>query len=131
MSSPRASSILSHSSKMKCFTCFKFSTLSFAKARILPGVPTTIWGQLVLRTCSSFFTLMPPKNTPTFIVGIYFENLSYSLLIWKASSLVWQRTRTNTWLSIGSICCNVARTKTAVLPIPLLACETMSIPRMA
>lgn len=33
--------------------------------------------------------------------------------------------------STGSSCCKVARTKTAVLPIPDLAWQTMSIPRIA
>lgn len=116
---------------MKCFVCFKFKLLSLANAKILPGVPTTMWGQFVLRTCSSFFMLMPPKKTPTLMAGMYFENRSYSLLIWNANSLVWHKTRTSTWLSIGSICCKVARTNTAVFPIPLFACDTMSMPRIA
>ena len=41
-------------------------------------------------------------------------NLSYSLLIWKASSLVWHITSTDTCPSTGSICCSVASTNTAV-----------------
>lgn len=38
---------------------------------------------------------------------------------------------TPTWPSTGSICCRVARTNTAVFPIPDLAWHRMSIPRMA
>ena len=45
--------------------------------------------------------------------------------------LVWHMTRTLTWLSTGSSCCRVAMTKTAVLPIPLLAWHTTSMPRIA
>lgn len=30
-------------------------------------------------------------------LGMYLEKRSYSLLIWKASSLVWHMTRTVTW----------------------------------
>ena len=64
--------------------------------------------------------------------SMYFENLWYSFEIWKASSRVWHMT--NTWgppeLSAFSLsnCCNVAKTKTAVLPIPDLAWQTTSIP---
>jgi hypothetical protein len=39
---PSESSILSHSSRMKCLTFFNGRSLSLARARILPGVPTTI-----------------------------------------------------------------------------------------
>ena len=41
---PSDSSILSHSSRMKCLTFFRESSLSLANASILPGVPTTMWG---------------------------------------------------------------------------------------
>lgn len=34
--------------------------------RILPGVPTTMWGQLFLSTCSSLAIGIPPKKTPTY-----------------------------------------------------------------
>ena len=68
----------------------------------------------------------------TWRFSMYFENLWYSFEIWKASSRVWHMT--NTWgppeLSAFSLsnCCNVAKTKTAVLPIPDLAWQTTSIP---
>jgi len=128
---PSCSNILSHSSKIKCLMCFRFKTLSRANAKILPGVPTTIFGQLVFKTCSSFFTLRPPKNTATLIFDRYLEKRSYSLLTWKASSRVCDITRTLTWPSTGSNCWRVANTNTAVFPIPLFAWQTMSIPRIA
>jgi len=31
----------------------------------VPGVPTTMWGQLDFKTCSSLVMARPPKNTPT------------------------------------------------------------------
>lgn len=39
---PSDSSILSHSSRMKCLTFLRDKSLSLDNARILPGVPTTI-----------------------------------------------------------------------------------------
>lgn len=117
---PSCSSILSHSSRMKCLMWRKLSVLLRVSARILPGVPTTIWGEFFFSSSSSFFIDSPPKNTATcrktsihhtvwagrnwcmssscftLTVGMYFENLSYSLLIWNASSLVWHITRTET-----------------------------------
>ena len=41
------------------------------RARILPGVPTTTWGQLLFRTCSSLAMARPPKNTPTFTQFVF------------------------------------------------------------
>ena len=94
---PKASSILSHSSRMKCFRCFRLRALLLAKARIRPGVPTTMCGQLVFRVCSSFLIGMPPKNTAILTPFMYLLKRSYSLLIWNANSLVWQRTSTETF----------------------------------
>jgi len=37
------------------------------------------------------------------------------------ADLAWHITRTLTWPSVGSSCCKVAMTNTAVFPIPLLA----------
>ena len=56
-----------------------------------------------------------------------------SFLIWKASSRVWQRITTagSAAKFSDSICWSVARTKTAVLPIPDLAWQRTSIPRIA
>ena len=93
---PNCSSILSHSSRMKCLVCFRFSNLVLDNAPILPGVPTTMCGQLVLMVASSFLMLMPPKNTPTLTAGMYLEKRSYSLAIWKANSRVWHITSTDT-----------------------------------
>jgi hypothetical protein len=39
---PSDSSILSHSSRMKCITFIKERSFSLARARILPVVPTTV-----------------------------------------------------------------------------------------
>ncbi len=97
--SPSCSSILSHSSRTKCLTFFRLRVLFRTRARIRPGVPTTMWGQLFFRTSSSFLMDMPPKNTATFTVGMYLEKRSYSLLIWKASSRVWHMTSTDTWVT--------------------------------
>lgn len=44
---------------------------------------------------------------------------------------MWHRTSAATWPAIGSICCNVERTNTAVFPIPDLAWQMTSIPRIA
>lgn len=64
--SPSCSSILSHSSRMKCLICLRLRLLLRAKARMRPGVPTTIWGQFFFRTSSSFLMDRPPKNTATY-----------------------------------------------------------------
>lgn len=129
--SPNCSNILSHSSRMKCFKCFKLNFLLRIKAKTRPGVPTTIWGVVDLSVSSSFCIGMPPKKTPTFTPDMYFEKRSYSLLIWKANSRVWHITNTYTWFSVGSNCCKVANTKTAVFPIPDFAWHKISIPRTA
>merc|ERR1719323_656550 len=125
------SSILSHSSRTKCFRFFSGSFFDRIRARILPGVPTTMCGQLFFKTCSSLAIARPPKNTPTLTAGRNLLNLSYSLLIWNASSLVWHITNTETCPSTGSICWRVARTKTAVLPMPDFAWDKMSMPSTA
>lgn len=128
---PSCSNILSHSSRMKCLICLRLSDFSRASAKILPGVPTTMCGQLVFRVCWSFLMLMPPKNTETLMLFMYLENLSYSLEIWKANSRVWHITSTLTWPSICSSCWRVAKTNTAVLPMPLLAWQMISMPKIA
>lgn len=115
---PNCSNILSHSSKMKCFKCLKFNFLLRMRAKMRPGVPTTICGTIVFNVSSSFWIGRPPKKTATFNAGIYLEKRSYSLLIWKANSRVWHITKTYVWFSVGSNCCSVAKTNTAVLPIP-------------
>ena len=96
--SPSWSSILSHSSKMKCLRCFRSSALLRTRAAIRPGVPTTMCGQFVLSICSSFVINIPPKKTAIFTPFIYLLKRSYSLLIWNASSRVWHITRTETWI---------------------------------
>lgn len=63
--SPSCSSILSHSSKIKCLMCLRLRLLLRAKARMRPGVPTTICGQFFFSTSSSFLMDRPPKNTAT------------------------------------------------------------------
>lgn len=128
--SPSWSSILSHSSKMKCLIPFKLRLFSLISAKILPGVPTTMCGQLSFNVVWSFLMLMPPKNTLVRIPSKYFENRSYSLYIWNANSLVWHNTRTLTVPSTGSSCCSVANTNTAVFPIPLFAWHMTSMPRI-
>lgn len=63
---PSCSNILSHSSRIKCFKCFKFNFLLRIRAKIRPGVPTTMCGFIDLSVSSSFCIGNPPKNTPTF-----------------------------------------------------------------
>lgn len=63
--SPSCSSILSHSSKIKCLMCLRFRLLFRARARIRPRVPTTMCGQFFFSTSSSFLIDRPPKNTAT------------------------------------------------------------------
>lgn len=62
---PNCSNILSHSSRIKCFKCLRFSFLLRIKAKIRPGVPTTICGVIDFNVSSSFWIGNPPKNTPT------------------------------------------------------------------
>ena len=81
---PSCSSILSHSSRMKCFRFFRLSFLLLTRARILPGVPTTMWGQLDLSTCSSLEIAMPPKNTPTYKWKMsVFKTVNFRKSDWK------------------------------------------------
>ena len=94
--SPKASSILSHSSRIKCLMCLRLSVLLLARALMRPGVPTTMCGQFFLSTSSSRLMDRPPKNTATFTLLVYLLKRSYSLLIWKASSRVWHKTSTET-----------------------------------
>lgn len=62
---PSCSNILSHSSRMKCFKCFKLSFLLRIKAKMRPGVPTTMCGVTFFKVSSSFCMDKPPKKTPT------------------------------------------------------------------
>lgn len=50
---------------------------------------------------------------------------------WYANSLVWHRTRAITWPDVGSICWRVDKTNTAVFPIPDLAWQMTSMPKIA
>ena len=93
---PSDSRTLSHSSMMKCFTWRRFNALLLPNARIRPGVPTTMCGQLFLRISSSCLVGRPPKNTATLTAVMCLQKRSYSRLIWKANSRVWQRTMTET-----------------------------------
>ena len=60
--SPSCSSILSHSSKTKCFTFLASKNLSLVRALRRPGVATTICGHFDLsrRSSASFVTGVPP-----------------------------------------------------------------------
>mmetsp|Transcript_14874 Transcript_14874/g.37592 ORF Transcript_14874/g.37592 Transcript_14874/m.37592 type:complete len:210 (-) Transcript_14874:187-816(-) len=126
------SSILSHSSMTKCLTLERSMTLSLTDSwSIRPGVPMAMCGAPLLSSlrCSSAGT--PPKNTALLTSLRYLEKRWYSLWIWKASSRVWQSTTTASSFSFASSWCRVVRTKTAVLPMPDLAWQMMSPPRMA
>lgn len=96
VSLPASPIILSHSSRTKYLTLSSFILPERAKASILPGVPTTIWGQSLARRSSSFLIGIPPKKTATLIPGRYLLKRSYSLEIWKASSRVWHMHTTDT-----------------------------------
>lgn len=50
---------------------------------------------------------------------------------WNANSRVWQRTRAWHSPDLGSSCCSTASTNTAVLPMPDLAWQRTSSPRIA
>lgn len=50
---------------------------------------------------------------------------------WNASSRVWQRTRAWHSPALGSSCCSTDSTNTAVLPMPDLAWQRTSRPRIA
>ena len=126
----RASSTLSHSSRTKCFRLEVSRCLPRTRARMRPGVPTTTVG-------GSFFNLLmcweigyPPyiTSTDTFFESICFVNLSYSFLIWNASSRVWHNTRTDTGFGSSSSWWSVVSTKTAVFPMPDLAWHRTSTP---
>uniref|UniRef100_A0A2M4DBD7 Putative secreted protein n=1 Tax=Anopheles darlingi TaxID=43151 RepID=A0A2M4DBD7_ANODA len=89
---------------MKCFRFLRLSFLLRMRANTRPGVPTMMCGVVDFSTSSSFWIGIPPKNTATLIDGMYLQNRSYSLLIWKASSRVWHITSTYGTLSVGSNC---------------------------
>ena len=57
------------------------------------------------------------------------QNMPNQQTLWP--HLVWHMTMTLTCPSTGSSCCRVAITKTAVLPMPLLAWQMTSMPRIA
>ena len=67
------------------------------------------------------------KNTAVRTSLMYLVNRSYSLLIWKANSRLWQRTTPISLLSVLT-CWRVANTNTAVFPIPF-ASTNQVIPR--
>ncbi len=112
-------SILSHSSRTKCFRFSIFKCYPLTNANILPGVPTRIVGGAFLRDAIWSLIAYPPYITSheTLLVRCL-VNLSYSFLIWYANSRVWHITKTVTPLGASSSWWRVVRTKTAVLPIP-------------
>mmetsp|Transcript_25424 Transcript_25424/g.66556 ORF Transcript_25424/g.66556 Transcript_25424/m.66556 type:complete len:205 (+) Transcript_25424:655-1269(+) len=121
------SSIWSHSSSTKCLRLERSRAPFRASASTRPGVPTTMCGVSSLSWRSCTFESIPPMITIVLTPVKYLENRSYSLLIWKASSRVWHIASTCTSPSTGSSCCSVAITKTAVLPIPDLAWQMISV----
>mmetsp|Transcript_13392 Transcript_13392/g.34358 ORF Transcript_13392/g.34358 Transcript_13392/m.34358 type:complete len:209 (-) Transcript_13392:230-856(-) len=127
----KLSSILSHSSSTKWRTVDKLRNFWLLSASMRPGVPTTMCGG------SSFSTFLfcsigrPPKKLATLTPSRYRLKRSNSWQIWNASSRVWHSTMADTLPSSGSSCCSTVSTKTAVLPIPDLAWQMTSMPRMA
>eukprot|EP01139_Manchomonas_bermudensis_P015271 Amastigsp_a509855_89.p3 type:complete len:250 gc:universal Amastigsp_a509855_89:766-17(-) len=124
-------SMWSHSSSTKCLTVERLSAFLLARSRMRPGVPTATCGGEVLSILICSLMLKPPKKTAVLIVGRYLENRSNSWQIWNASSRVWPITSACTSPSTGSSCCSTAMTNTAVLPMPALAWQSTSVPRIA
>mmetsp|Transcript_1090 Transcript_1090/g.4030 ORF Transcript_1090/g.4030 Transcript_1090/m.4030 type:complete len:205 (+) Transcript_1090:1325-1939(+) len=126
-----ASSILSHSSSTKCRTDLRLRSPSEASFFTRPGVPTMMCGFVLLISSFCFVMLTPPKITMLFTSGMYAVKRSISRKIWKASSRMWQSTTAPTSPDEGSSCCSSASTNTAVLPMPDLAWQSTSMPRIA
>jgi len=74
---PNISSILSHSSRMKCFRCLRFSLRVLTRARMRPGVPTTICGCCDFNVSSSFLMSSPPKQTATCKEDVHFKTFRH------------------------------------------------------
>ena len=75
---PSWSNIVSHLPKMKCFIPFKLRLFSLISAKILPGVPTTMCGQISFSVAWSFLMLMPSKeHTSTNTIKIFWETLIF------------------------------------------------------
>ena len=115
---------------MKCFMLLVSRCLPRTRARIRPGVPTTIVGGSLFNRLMCYEIGYPPyiTSTETFFLSMCFVNLSYSFLIWKASSLVWHITSTETGFGSSSSWWRVVSTKTAVFPMPDLAWQSTSTP---
>mmetsp|Transcript_9230 Transcript_9230/g.28717 ORF Transcript_9230/g.28717 Transcript_9230/m.28717 type:complete len:201 (-) Transcript_9230:207-809(-) len=125
------SSTLSHSSMTKCSRLLRSRSPLLARSSTRPGVPTTMCGQSALSISTCVVRGTPPKMTATLRSFMYTEKRSNSWQIWKASSRVWHSTSALTLFSLGSICCSVLSVNTAVLPMPDLAWQMTSMPRMA
>mmetsp|Transcript_163800 Transcript_163800/g.398105 ORF Transcript_163800/g.398105 Transcript_163800/m.398105 type:complete len:204 (-) Transcript_163800:136-747(-) len=125
-----ASSILSHSSRTKCLQLSSLRWPELTRSSTRPGVPITTCGA---SSCSSLMCCLrgtPPYSTAVLTSGRYLEKRLYSWPIWKASSRAWHSTITLT-CSDGTSWCSVASTNTAVLPMPDLAWQMMSMPSSA
>mmetsp|Transcript_4409 Transcript_4409/g.17587 ORF Transcript_4409/g.17587 Transcript_4409/m.17587 type:complete len:205 (-) Transcript_4409:192-806(-) len=125
------SSILSHSSRMKCPHCLSEMSPSLASALHRPGVATITLGGFSFSCSFCCLMFTPPKITETFTAGKYAAKRSNSWQIWYASSRVWHRINAPTSPGTGSSCCSTASTNTAVLPMPDLAWQITSMPRIA
>mmetsp|Transcript_28029 Transcript_28029/g.67331 ORF Transcript_28029/g.67331 Transcript_28029/m.67331 type:complete len:208 (+) Transcript_28029:607-1230(+) len=121
----------SHSSRTKWATLVKLKSPSRSNANTLPGVPIKTCGQFFFSISLSSLIGVPPYTTPVLNFSKCLLNRSNSFLIWYANSRVCTTTIARTAASDVSICCRVARTKTAVFPIPDLAWHKISVPRMA
>mmetsp|Transcript_13210 Transcript_13210/g.55334 ORF Transcript_13210/g.55334 Transcript_13210/m.55334 type:complete len:234 (-) Transcript_13210:983-1684(-) len=127
----RVSSTLSHSSMMKWSRFDRSRSPLLARSRMRPGVPTTMCGQSFLSMSTCVWRGTPPKITATLTSLMYTEKRSNSWQIWKASSRVWHSTSALTLPALGSSCCSVDSVNTAVLPMPDLAWQMTSMPRIA
>ncbi len=79
----------------------------------------------------SNITSAPTVNLGQNCVLTVTPEIGHEWFTWYANSRVWQRTSAATCPAKGSICWRVERTNTAVFPIPDLAWQMTSIPRIA
>jgi len=126
----------SHSSKMNLLSLSIFIILLWTRSFTRPGVPHTMWGGSSSNIFWWIFFATPPKMASLLMFSKNFPNLWNSALIWNAIS----RVCTSTSVSIiffplsfvsGRIWWRVARTKTAVFPIPAFSWQMISWPWIA
>ena len=119
------SSMVSASSRTMCVTSLRSTVPRFRWSISLPGVATSI------STPSSSASICTPIPWPPYMVATlvsrYFENFLISSVICMASSLV--GAMISPWMvRLGRISCSIESAKAAVLPEPVWAWPTTSLP---